>query len=190
MPDVRGSIEQSDLPSVVHSIAESDRTGTLHIAQADWSGYLGVVDGRLVAATIGQEHGLAALELIALTLAHGNFAFRDGPVQVEHNVDLTAEQVRSRLEALQARTSRPGQAPLLRSVPPVAHLSQEARGRDIALSAFDLTVLRDIDGHQTVEEMTRGRSPTRVLETLTRLGDLGLIRFDVNGHANGTSVAA
>ena len=86
------------------------KTGTLRIRHEQWTGEVVFERGEVVAATLGDEQGMAALEAIALALPVGEFQFGEAePGQrtiADRNLSLSPPALQSFLDGLQRQ--RPG----------------------------------------------------------------------------------
>ena len=126
MTELSGHVQDFGLVALVRFLAESGGSGCLRISQQSWTGEVVFDQGR-VAASIGEDRGKAALELIALALSDGNFAYTDGPPGAQLSGDTGGIQLQQALEWLAARPPCGSGNALLCSVPRVADLREEAR---------------------------------------------------------------
>src|SRR5438046_586 len=94
------SLKVISLPSLARFLTGLLHSGTLHVTLGPLAGDVHFDAGQVVAASLGSERGLAALDAIALALAEGQFAFADGPPPEERNVELTAGQMQAHLDDL------------------------------------------------------------------------------------------
>ena len=88
MADLTGSFSSIHLAPLAQFLASLGKTGDLLISDQHWVGQLSMQDGRVVAASIDDEHGLSALELIISGVgARGTFEFFDGPASLTPEID-------------------------------------------------------------------------------------------------------
>jgi Domain of unknown function (DUF4388) len=100
MVELKGTLGGTGLPAIVQLLAELRETGRLRLSNAHGAAELSFEDGALVGATFGDVHGLSALDATVLTLTEGEFAFVGGGLPAEHNVELTAAELRVRMAEL------------------------------------------------------------------------------------------
>jgi signal peptidase I len=182
MSELRGCLQDFGLVPLVRFVSEQGRSGSLKISQAGWVGEMVFDDGCVVGAAMGEERGQAALELITLALADGDFVYTDGShPAVGHNIMTSTADLEVELENLISRPRRCAGTPLLRSVPHFSEHADEIRNRQVTLSRSDLQVLLDVDGRHTTEDIARGHDPVQTLRTLIRLNEVGVIELETNG---------
>src|SRR3982074_1488748 len=169
MTELRGCLQDFGLAPLVRFGAERGKSGCLRISHANWVGEVAFADGRVVAAAFGSEPGAAALELIALALADGDFIYTDAPLPSgEPNIGWSATQLQVELDQLMSRPARCGGRPLLRSVPRVTLSRDETSNQQVTLNRSELALLVDVDGRRTTQEILYGRDPVQALLALTR----------------------
>ena len=83
MFELKGSIAQSGLLSVMETLADQRLTGRLELSRGSWSAELGFDDGWLIAASFGAESGAAALSAVLLAFGEGEFRYLRGPTPTE-----------------------------------------------------------------------------------------------------------
>ncbi|MBV9595544.1 MAG: DUF4388 domain-containing protein, partial [Chloroflexi bacterium] len=88
MVELKGSLANASLLSVVQSIGEQRRTGTLHLTHDPATGRLAFDGGRLVGAGCGDEHGLQAVAHCVLDFEGGDYKFDEGAPTIERTLDL------------------------------------------------------------------------------------------------------
>jgi hypothetical protein len=88
MVELKGSLSGVGLPSAVQLVGEMHRTGRLELTSPKSHAVLAFENGRLVAAECGEHHGLEALGACALQMTDADFVFVEGPVTLEHTLDL------------------------------------------------------------------------------------------------------
>ncbi len=88
MVELKGTLGTTGLPEIAHLIGVLHLSGNLVLHQNETRLVLAFDAGRLVSAESGQVHGLAALGVYALELAHADFRFGEGAVQGERSLDL------------------------------------------------------------------------------------------------------
>ena len=192
MGELFGSLESIGLPAILRFLEGLGKTGTLHISSDRWTGTASVTSGRVVAASFGSEHGVAALEAIMLGLAGGSFTFSDGAPCDEPNVELGPAELATRLDAFaQERTRLAAAAPSLHAVPRVAN----APGSDgeVVLDKASIETLLAVNGERTIEEIACTHGVVQTARELARLLENGLISIESaapetptaapNGHA-------
>jgi hypothetical protein len=101
MVELKGSLGGIGLPAIVQLIGELHHTGTLQLVRGDATGRLDFDDGRLVAAEIGQTHGLQALAALAHDFGDADFTFVEGADIGERTLDLGAADLKRLLERAQ-----------------------------------------------------------------------------------------
>jgi len=182
--ELSGSLEGIGLLAVVRFLASVAPTGRLALVDGSLQGWLDLDAGALVGATFDQEHGLPALEAIALALGTGRFEFHDTP-PAEHSLRLAPAEIDERLEQLaQEQRVLAAAIPSLSGVPSVIlDEAAEAQNGQVALERDTLRLLLRLDGRRTVAQLARERGLLRTLRQLAQLVQLGLARIDLPSTA-------
>jgi hypothetical protein len=106
MAELSGALGGIGFPRLVRFLADLQKSGCLRISQADGAspsdlaGELCFDQGQLVTASFGRRHGLGALDAIVSALSDGQFTFLEGAPPAERNVELSADRLLARLDAL------------------------------------------------------------------------------------------
>ena len=183
MTELSGHVEDFGLEALIRFLAESGRNGCLKISREAWIAEVFVDQGR-VAASIGEEHAEAALDLIALTLADGEFVYSDCLPGAHLDGGAGAIQLQRALERVAAQSPRASGSALLSCVPRVASIDEETRQREVAITRAELAVLLDVNGRRSVEQILTEHRSVRSVHALTRLSELGVIELEASTHAN------
>src|SRR5919206_2856544 len=106
MTELSGTLEGVGLPAIVRFLSGLDKTGCLRIAHQDWQGNVFFDGGRLVSASLGSKHGLAALDALVQALPGGSFSFdSDARPPAEPNLQLSQATLQAHLDELASRTA-------------------------------------------------------------------------------------
>src|SRR5207248_7829063 len=131
MSDLRGRLPDFGLIPLVRFLSLQGRSGRLTISQAGWVGQVGFDRGRIVAAATGRERGQAALELMALALADGDFVYADSPVGTEERETADSTDLQVDFERFMSSETGRTATPLLLSVPHVSELADEREDNEV-----------------------------------------------------------
>jgi ATP-binding cassette, subfamily B, bacterial len=175
-----GSLAGLGLPALARFLAGLGRSGRLWIGPGPWLGEISFDRGRIIAAAVGQERGLVALEFIVLALPTAAFAFVDGPPHGERNIDVDGPELHARLEELASVGMRllPG-GPVPLAVPRVVPARDRVWGaRQVAMDRRMLATLLRVDGRRTIEELAGSRGLAQVARELAELRELDLISVE------------
>src|SRR5215211_5045051 len=82
------STVERDLPLLVRLLLALRVTGRLQITQDRWMGAVYFAHGQIVAAALGAEQGLPALEALLLALPDGRYTFHEGVPAPASNIEL------------------------------------------------------------------------------------------------------
>ena len=213
MLELRGALGDVCLVPILKLLAEFGRSGRLYISAGRRTGELQLDDGRVVAASFGSEHGLAALDSAALLLPGAQFEFVDGPTPQDQIIALTPDRLVARLQELENEQRRlAGTVPSMSSVARMERLADEVgqEGSPVTLARLALGLLMAVDGHRSVWDIVGSQPLAPSLRHLNGLVEQGLIRIDAppveplqsappgpaadpsaaNNHASGTRVRA
>ena len=106
MAELSGSLAVIGIAPLLHFLSELSWTGDLLVSRSNWIGQLSLDRGRLTAAVVEDEHGVAALEFIATYLHCAEFELFVGPPSLTPNLTSSTD-ARTPLEQL--AFSLPGQ---------------------------------------------------------------------------------
>jgi hypothetical protein len=166
-------VARSQLATIVGCLGDLEWTGVVRVSCGPRLGEIALLDGRVIAACIGSEIGVAALQTMLTALPNGTFA-------LEPNAHLGAGELVAHVEEFSAESARIAAAmPSLDAVPVRTELEAATDAMDdVVLSRVDLRVLAGLNGQQTVGDLMRqyGASPT--LLALVHLMDKGLVHLD------------
>jgi Domain of unknown function (DUF4388) len=83
MADLNGCIGSSDLLVMIQFLSDQRRTGRLCLGESSQSAELDFENGRLVAASFGDTHGLPAISALLQAFRDGqmSFFYRDDPLR-------------------------------------------------------------------------------------------------------------
>ena len=176
MTELSGHLEDFGLEALIRFLAESGRNGCLKISREAWAAELLLDQGRVV-ASMGEEHADAALDLIALTLADGEFTYTDALPGAHLAGDADAIPLQQALERIAARSPCAVGSALLSSVPRVAALDAETSQREMTVSRSELAVLLEVNGRRSVEQILTDHRSLQSVHALTRLSELGVIEL-------------
>jgi MFS family permease len=154
-PVLRGSVRSIPPTAVLRMLAQLGRTGLLRLSYRRLSGEVYVRNGRVVAAQLSQEHGLAALEGIAVALPDGEFRFEDDVASRADDAELLALDLPHHLELLESERSYVRRMiPSLRLVPQLVGYGQLSNaGGSVVLRRGVVRLLPALALGRTVEAM-------------------------------------
>jgi hypothetical protein len=148
------------------------------VAEPHWSGEVWFDSGRVVAAAVGNERGLLALDALWLGLSGGQASFHEASAPEERDLDLDLDGLQSHLARLSART-RHTATPSLTAVPRLVQPRAAAsRTEQFVLARSTVATLRDIRKGGTVAEIARSRGLGQTLRDLMLLVQQHLVRVD------------
>ena len=186
MPQLRGTLEPTELPALVRFLCDVGATGCLRLAGARRAGALWLDGGRLVAARSGASRGRAALDAVALP--EGEFVFAGDDDPPEPDPELVAPRAGDPLRRLQAAAGRWARlGPLLAARWALAPPAEAARGEALTLDRESLRVLLAVGrGEHRLEAIAGGGDLLATAEALQSLRDLGLVRAEGGAHRRGS----
>lgn len=178
MAELSGSLALTGITPLLEFVFGLGKTGNLRVSRSNWVAHLSFDEGRLHAGTVENEHGLAALEFIALYMQAGEFEYFEGPPSLTPNLDASTEPI-LQLKRLSAGSYGPSLSllPEPRSIPRVV-FTHALADSDFALSRGEIDVLVQLDGCATVRDIATRRGLLRTIKALGHLSELGLIAFD------------
>ncbi len=175
---LRGSLRDIPLPSLLGLIADARLSGRLNVWDERWTGALALLEGRLVGASSGPEHGRSALAAIAWMLRAGQFALSSAtPASLSSDVlelDLGSSElcdVWVEGEALSLVVPGPSAVPRIT----LERMAGEADGQSFDVNTIKTLVA--IDGQRTVADIARGRGFVRTVRELATLARAGVVDF-------------
>jgi MFS family permease len=154
-PVFRGSVRSIPPTAVLRMLAQLGQTGLLRLSYRRLSGELYLRNGRMVAAQLNHEHGLAALEGIAVALPDGEFRFEDDVASRVDDADLLALDLPHYLDLLESERRYVGRMiPSLQLVPQLVGYGQLSNaGGSVVLRRGVVRLLPALALGQTVEAM-------------------------------------
>jgi hypothetical protein len=178
MPQLRGTLEPTELPALVRFLCEVGATGCLRLAGARRSGALWLDGGRLVAARSGSSRGRAALDAVAVP--EGEFVFAGDDAPPEPDPDLVAPRAGEPLRRLQAAAGRWARlSPLLAARWVLAPLAEAVSGEALTLDREALRALLAVGrGEHSLEAIAAEGDLLATAEALRSLRDLGVVRAE------------
>ena len=181
MAELTGSLSSFELTALVRFLCGQGKSGDLLVARGHWIGQLSVEKGRLSAAAVEDEHGLAALEFMSAVMRDGDFEFSEGPPNLAPNLDGGADPLLllERFAAVGPQ-SWLSLVPAPTAVPRVVELRAPDDDSELALGRAALYILLDVDGSRTVRDLAARHGLLRLLKALVRLRDLGLVTFEAS----------
>ncbi len=194
MADLTGSFSSIHLAPLAQFLASLGKTGDLLISDAHWVGQLSMQDGHVIAASIDDEHGLSALELIITGAgARGTFEFFDGSATLAPEIDPRWDVV----EGIQRISASPLQGWMARlrsptSVPRLLVNSELPDEVEVTLTRAAIRLFLDIDGQRNIQDLIKRHGLRCCVTTLQSLCDLGLAEVgpEPSGAAGDGSEAA
>jgi len=176
MPQLRGTLEPTELPALVRFLCDVGATGCLRLAGARRAGALWLDGGRLVAARSGASRGRAALDAVALP--EGEFVFAGDDDPPAPDPDLVAPRAGDPLRRLQAAAGRWARlGPLLAARWALAPPADAASAEALTLDREALRVLLAVGrGEHRLEAIAGGGDLLATAEALQSLRDLGLVQ--------------
>jgi hypothetical protein len=176
MPQLRGTLEPTELPALVRFLCDVGATGCLRLAGARRAGALWLDGGRRVAARSGASRGRAALDAVALP--EGEFVFAGDGDPPAPDPDLVAPRAGDPLRRLQAAAGRWARlGPLLAARWALAPPAEAARGEALTLDRESLRALLAVGrGEHRLEAIAGGGDLLATAEALQSLRDLGLVQ--------------
>jgi len=178
---LNGSLDGIGLQRLLSFLEELRATGQLSLQEGLWTGVVSLAEGQVVAASFGEEEGLAALDAIFLALPRSRFAIAETHEASEVKLVAQPGEVHERLRQLALEAERLWAAvPSLAHVPWVREISADrSRGGDevIGLSRSALGLLVAINGSSSVAELARQRGLLSTLRGLAELVQAGLVEL-------------
>lgn len=180
-----GSFTGLTLAAMFASLYAWGWSGRLSVYRDEWCGEVDFDRGQVVAASLGDAHGLLALEALALALPTSRFTFREGGAAPEaRNITATPPMLYAfleRLEALRRSTQMPDS--LLHAVPHVCDTPCLPDAQSTATaSPSALRTLAAVNGQRTVEEIVAVRRTAEAIVDVASLLEAGLIEFRPERH--------
>jgi signal peptidase I len=176
MADLSGSFTSIQFAPLAQFLASLGKSGDLLVSYEHWVGQMSLQDGRLVAASIDDEHGLSALELIVSGAStRGIFEFFDGAPSLTPELDPKWDF----MEAIQRLSASPlkGWMSRLRgpmAVPRLVVTSELPDDLEITLTRASIRLFLDIDGQRSIHDLIGRHGLRCCVTTLQSLCDLGL----------------
>jgi hypothetical protein len=187
MAELSGSLASFSLSSIIELLVSLKKTARVHVAQEPWTGEVFLRHGQVVAAAFGMPRGLggrpsdglrglAALQAIVLTPS-GSFFVAEDDAAPEHNIALSAEELRAHLVALDNERAMYRSVWLAWDAVPrrIDAAEQPSADETLIIDRGKLNLLVAIDGRQTVAELVGAQSLLRTLRDLRWLMDQRLI---------------
>ena len=106
MTQLATSLRFVDLPPVIQLVANFASTGRLKIGHDYWTGTILFRSGQIVAASLGTETGLMALDGIVIGLLEGDITYVDERISDDSDVLLSADRRATYLAELGADRQR------------------------------------------------------------------------------------
>src|SRR5437764_12016477 len=106
MTQLATSLRFVDLPPVIQLVATFSSTGRLEVGHDYWAGTILFRSGQIVAASLGTETGLTALDGIVLGILEGDISYVDERISDDRDVLLTADRSTTYLTELSADRQR------------------------------------------------------------------------------------
>ena len=182
---LRGSLRDIPLPSLLALIADARMSGQLNIWDERWSGALALREGRLVGASLGAERGRSALAVIAWMLRAGQFALSFATPASLSSDEPELDPASSELldvwvegEALSLAVPGPSAVPRIA----LERMASEADGQSFDINTIKTLVA--IDGERTVADIARGRGFVRTVRELAALATAGVVDFGAGEPAS------
>ena len=180
---LRGSLASVAVLPLLRFLADLGKSGRLCLARDAWQGEVVFDRGRVLAATVGDEHGLAALEFLVLAFVEGDFAFSPETPSGAHIGEAEGFEPWARLEQLSAAcrgaaAALPGPAAVPRGIEAPGALGETELDTEVTLDRATLAILAEVDGQRTFAEIAARCGLTRSAKALLRLVELDLITFD------------
>jgi MFS family permease len=177
---LRGSLRAVPPHAVLRVLAELRQTGLLLIRRRRLSGEVHFQHGRIAAAVLGEEDGIAALEGIALVLADGDFRFQEHAEPEWEGGEIELDDVSTHLAALgQERAYLARIIPSLRSIPRlVADTSDVDESAPLLVHRKTLRVLSAIDGESSVEAIAGQLGLVDTMRALAHLVECDVAVFE------------
>jgi MFS family permease len=178
---LQGSLASLGLEPLLRFLCSIGKTGNMQLSRDGWSGRLSLDTGRLVAASFGNERGLAALDAILLVLSEANFTFAENtsPINPSEDFVIDVEELSSRPPMRLARER--GMIPLIPAPAAVPRLSEltdyGGEHAELKLRVSTLRTLLSVNGQRTIEELGERGGAAKVLMELATLMNLGLVSF-------------
>jgi hypothetical protein len=171
------SLSNIDLILVVQIITDLQLTGQVQAVQDDLTGAFSFDQGRMIGAAFDTEYGLAALELIFLTMPDAVCTFSAALPVSEPDIDLSGRDLDTFLYELSRRRWHLAAAvSSLAAVPQMIHPHEVSElGETVVLPPRALTTLQMIDGRRTVRAISQDLGLARTICDLAILVDRGLI---------------
>ena len=170
--ELSGELTAVGLRPLVDFLSDLKKTGRLLVRDTQWTGTIGLLDGRIVGANFADEEGLTALDAIFVALQHGSFEF-NSTAECEHNVLVPPLGLTEHLDKLDAEVRQ--LADLVNSLSAVPDHIEPIPDGEITLTRSSLALLLAVDGRRTVADHARERGLLATLRQLSELIRLGLV---------------
>jgi hypothetical protein len=177
MPILSGSIARSDFIPLARWLICAGCEGQLRVSFGGWNGTIGIQHGVVRSASIADEQGPSALELIALFAScGGQFAFEDGLPSTQSDSDEGGPELWSLLERLvESHSDLTGATPHPDSVP---RLVSPIDGEPDGLPTSAHLVLLSINGQRNVHTIAQRHGLSLTIHALNHLSQQGVICLD------------
>ncbi len=180
MTELGTSLRFVELSAVAELLASLASTGRLRLVSGEWRGEIVLRRGQIVAASLGDERGQAALESMAIGFVDGELNFRDGPVAEDGEALVSVEGQSRYLKRLDAVRQYVHEAiGSLQLVPGLVEAPEGGRlngSETVGTAALDI-VPQLVLGH-SVEEIARRRGLGRTLREIAVLVKAGVVRLE------------
>lgn len=175
MAEFSAAVKNSDLQVMVRFLADLQQSGCAYLLGEGWSARLGFREGRLVAASFGEERGFAALRALGMVMTRANMVY--GPdMPLEDDFDMATDAVHDFLSAQAGGVALPLDAVPIRALDSTDSTPAVDR---VLITRSALRLLLAIDGQHSIGEIiAEKRRALPILLDLVTLMDLGLIHID------------
>jgi Domain of unknown function (DUF4388) len=153
---LRGSLASVAVLPLLRFLADLGKSGRLCLTRDGWQGEVVFDRGRVLAAAVGDEHGLAALEFLVLAFVEGDFAFSPETPSGAYIGEPEGFEPWARLERLPAAyrgtaAALPGPAAVPRGAEAHGALGETGleTETEVTLDRATLAILAEVDGQRT-----------------------------------------
>jgi len=180
---LRGSLRGVPPLAVLRVLSELRQSGLLLIRRRRLTGEVHFQEGRIAAAVLGEEEGVAALEGIALVMGDGDFRFQEHAEPEWEGGEIELDDVAGHLTALaQERAYLARIIPSIRSIPRLlGDPSDVDETAPVLVNRKTLRVLSAIDGESSVEAIGRQHGLVDTMRALAHLVECEVAAIEPRG---------
>ena len=177
MGQLAGSLDSVPLPSLLGFLHRLKKSGHLELKEGRARAEIGLNEGLVATADFDSRHGVEALEAAVLMLRAGEFAFIEGVLSNDRDVNADTDELVTHLEDIARERDILGLAmPWHRAVPTIA--PGVAKVGEIRLDGASMETLLAVDGKRTVGDIALVHGAGRTAQALKRLQEAGVVTVE------------